>query len=140
MKKAKKHPIIAQRHSFEDIFRLNIFIMRPICNTCNKNYRAINYKKNNITHYRSLCNSCKRVKEKLKPGKPKWSQSGYNKKPTCDLCGFRSLYSSQIAVFHIDGNLENVDYINLRSICLNCIEVVKNKKVNWRRGDLQVDY
>jgi hypothetical protein len=42
-------------------------------------------------------------------------------------------------VFHIDGNLENSELTNLRSICLNCIEVVKRKEVNWKRGDLQVD-
>jgi hypothetical protein len=30
--------------------------------------------------------------------------------------------------------------VNLRSICLNCIEVVKKKQVTWRRGDLMVDH
>jgi hypothetical protein len=29
---------------------------------------------------------------------------------------------------------------NLRSICLNCVEVVKKKDVTWKRGDLEVDY
>jgi hypothetical protein len=32
-------------------------------------------------------------------GQPNWIKSGYKKKPTCDLCGFRSTYSSQITVF-----------------------------------------
>jgi hypothetical protein len=49
------------------------------------------------------------------------------------------LLASQITVFHIDGKLENVELTNLRSICLNCVEVVKKKEVNWRRGDLEVD-
>jgi hypothetical protein len=43
-------------------------------------------------------------------------------------------------VFHIDGNLTNVSFNNLRTICLNCVEVVKKKEVTWKRGDLQVDY
>ena len=43
-------------------------------------------------------------------------------------------------MFHIDGNLEHIENTTLRSICLNCVEVVKKKEVTWRRGDLQVDY
>jgi hypothetical protein len=56
------------------------------------------------------------------------------------LCGFKSLYPSQMTVFHIDGDLTNVVFSNLRTICLNCVEVVKRKEVTWRRGDLTVDY
>jgi hypothetical protein len=66
--------------------------------------------------------------------------SGYKKKKQCDLCGFHSILPTQIIVYHIDGNLENTMYTNLRSICLNCVEVVKKKEVTWKRGDLQVDY
>ena len=113
--------------------------MRPICNTCNKNYCAVNYVKNGVTHYRSICDECGRKKAKLKPRKSHWQKSGYKKKATCDLCGFKSLFSTQITVFHVDGNLENTQLANLRSICLNCVEVVKKKEVNWRRGDLEVD-
>ena len=113
--------------------------MRPICSTCNKNHRAVNYVKNGITHYRSMCDDCGRKKNKEKPRKPTWQKNGYKKKATCDLCGFKSLFSSQITVFHIDGKLENSQLTNLRSICLNCVEVVKKKEVTWRRGDLEVD-
>lgn len=114
--------------------------MRPICKQCNKNACAINYVRYSITHYRSICDECGRKIKNLKPRKSTWSKSGYKKKATCDLCGFKSLFSSQITVFHIDGNLENTESINLRSICLNCVEVVKKKEVNWRRGDLKIDY
>jgi hypothetical protein len=114
-------------------------MIRPICKHCNKNYCAINYRRNDITHYRGKCDECGRVKNKLNPRTPKWKSKGYKKKSTCDLCGFHSLFTSQITVFHIDGNLENSEMINLRSICLNCVEVVKRKEVNWKRGDLQVD-
>lgn len=114
--------------------------MRPICKTCGKNYSAINYKRNDITHYRSICDECGRKKNKKKPRTARWQNAGYKKKATCDLCGFKSLFPSQITVFHIDGNLENCKMVNLRSICLNCVEVVKKKEVTWRRGDLEVDY
>lgn len=113
--------------------------MRPICKTCGKNHCAVNYVRTGVTHYRSICDECGRKKNKEKPRKPSWQKSGYKKKATCDLCGFKSLFSSQLTVFHIDGKLENTELVNLRTICLNCVEVVKKKEVNWRRGDLEVD-
>lgn len=113
--------------------------MRPICQTCNKNFCAINYIRGGVTHYRSKCDECGRKKAKLKPRKPNWQRSRYKKKATCDLCGFHSAYSSQLTVFHIDGDLENIELSNLRTICLNCVEVVIRKNVTWRRGDLVVD-
>jgi hypothetical protein len=113
---------------------------RPICKQCNKNASAVNYHLNGKTYYRSICDECGSKKIKKKPATPSWQKAGYKKKPTCDICGFKSLYSSQTTVYHIDGALTNNDYINLRTVCLNCIEVIKRKEVTWRRGDLQVDY
>lgn len=115
-------------------------ILRPICPRCNKDPCAINYKRADIVHYRSLCDACGRKKARLKPRHPNWIRSGYKKKTTCDLCGFHSILPAQMTVFHIDGKLENIALSNLRSICLNCIEVVKKKEINWKRGDLEVDY
>ena len=115
-------------------------LLRPICKDCNKNYCAVNYKRNEVTHYRSICDECGRKKNKLKPRKANWAKGGYKKKATCDLCGFKSLFTSQLTVFHIDGNLENIQLTNLRTVCLNCVEVVKRKDVNWKRGGLEIDY
>ena len=115
-------------------------MLRPICKTCGKNHCAINYIREGTTHYRSNCDECGRKKNKLKPRNPRWKNSGYKKKTTCDLCGFKSILPTQITVFHIDGDLDNCVLTNLRSICLNCVEVVKKKEVTWRRGDLEVDY
>lgn len=114
--------------------------MRPICKQCNKNFAEVNYHRNGKVYYRSICDNCGRKKKKKKPFTPLWQKSGYEKKTTCDICGFKSLFPSQITVFHIDGNLENTELYNLRSICLNCVEVIKRKEVTWRRGDLEVDY
>lgn len=113
---------------------------RPICEVCNKNFKAINYIRNGITHYRRLCDPCGNTKKKRKPKIPNWQRAGYKKKLQCDLCGYRSVYPSQTTVFHIDGNLANANLTNLRTICLNCVEIVKRKEVNWRRGDLEIDY
>jgi hypothetical protein len=87
-----------------------------------------------------MCDSCGKLKAKKKPRVLLWEKAGYKKKPQCDLCGFKSLYASQMTVFHIDGDLNNVAFSNLRTICLNCVEIVKRKEVTWRRGDLTVDY
>jgi hypothetical protein len=35
--------------------------------------------------------------------------------------------------------LNNSELINLRSICLNCIEVVKRRNTIWRIGEIEVD-
>ena len=113
---------------------------RPICKECNKNLCAVNYHRNDKIYYRSICDECGSKKTKKKPRVPSWQKTGYKKKPTCDVCGFKSSYPSQMTVYHIDGDLKNNDYINLRTICLNCVEVIKRKEVTWRRGDLQVDY
>jgi hypothetical protein len=112
---------------------------RPICKTCNKNFCAANYYRNGVRHYRSRCEDCIRKGKKLLPKQPKWKLSGYNKKPACDMCGFHKVYDSQLVVVHTDGNLNNVELSNLRSICLNCFEVVKRKETIWKRGDLEVD-
>lgn len=112
---------------------------RPICKECNKNASAINYHRNGKTYYRSICDECGSRKTKKKPRIPTWQKAGYKKKATCDLCGFKSILPSQLTVFHVDGKLENSVFTNLRTICLNCIEVVKRKEVTWRRGDLEVD-
>lgn len=113
--------------------------MRPLCKVCNKNLRAPAYYRNGKRYFRSKCNSCIQKNKSLKPPEPRWKGSGYKKKATCDLCGFKSSYSSQIMVFHIDGDLNNNELVNLRSICLCCIEVVKRRHISWRVGDIEVD-
>lgn len=113
--------------------------MRPICKQCNRNFSAVNYIREGVTHYRSICDDCGRKKNKQRPRVPSWQAAGYKKKPHCDLCGFKSLFVTQMMIYYVDGNLDNTDFINLRTICLNCVEVVKRKNVNWKRGDLEVD-
>jgi hypothetical protein len=39
----------------------------------------------------------------------------------------------------LNGNLNDSAMLNLRSVCLNCVEVVKRKYFTWRPGDLEAD-
>lgn len=114
--------------------------IRPQCKVCGKNPRAPAYYRNNKRYWRSRCSTCISKDKKVKIPDPKWRLAGYKKKTACDMCGFRSLYGSQIVVYHIDGNLNNCEFINLRSICLCCIEVIKRKHFTWRPGDIEADY
>ena len=52
---------------------------RPICNACNRQMVAVNYIKENITHYRTRCDSCIRRKRKKKLKEPRWRSSGFKK-------------------------------------------------------------
>ena len=110
--------------------------MRKLCKTCEERPVAINYRKNNIIHYRSQCDHCARV---AKNGIPRWAKSGYKKKLKCDRCGYASKYSIQFNVYHVDGNLNNCRYDNLKSVCANCQRLLSNQKVSWKQGDLTPD-
>lgn len=101
---------------------------------------AINYIKENTTHYRTQCYHCIRKKRGLRLPKPKWAESGYKKKSKCDICGFRSTYSAQTLVYHIDGNLKNTNVSNLRTVCLNCTVVIQKSDSVWKDGDLEADH
>ena len=66
--------------------------------------------------------------------------SGYTKKDTCEKCGFRSQYPEQFNVYHIDGNLDNCKYNNLKTICANCQRVLQKQGIKWKQGDLIADF
>jgi hypothetical protein len=42
-------------------------------------------------------------------------------------------------VYHMDGNLNNSELRNLKSVCLNCSIEVTRSDLPWRRGDLEED-
>ena len=115
-------------------------MQRPVCPACNQRLCAVNYHRDGVPHYRTRCDHCIKKQRRVKPPVARWQSSGYKKKATCDLCGFKSLFPTQMTVYHIDGNLENIALTNLRTVCLCCIEVVKRKEITWRRGDLEVDH
>ena len=110
--------------------------MREICENCGKKPVAINYYKDGIIHYRSKCDGCSRdVSTKT----PKWKRAGYKKKLKCERCGFSSKFQEQFDVIHIDENVNNCRFDNLRSVCANCRSIISTQKIPWRRGDLTPD-
>ena len=112
--------------------------MRPLC-MCGLRPAAINYKKEGKTFFRKKCEICLRHGG-IGHGIPKWKQSGYEKKPYCEKCGFKSKHSEQFNVFHTDGNLENCRPSNLKTICANCQRVLQKEGVRWKQGDLRPDF
>ena len=106
---------------------------------CNQRPRAINCYRGQQVYYRSRCEDCIKKRKKIKPAVPKWKQHGYKKKPTCDRCGFRARWASQLLVYHVDGDLNNCGLRNLRTVCLNCVEDLKKTDQPWRPGDLELD-
>ena len=106
--------------------------MRPICPSCNKKPVAINCVKNDKTYYRKMCDGCIRAGKKL-PIKPHaWAKAGYKKKPHCEKCGFVAKLLDQLQVFHVDGNLKNTNWANLKTICANCSIEIHKSALAWK--------
>lgn len=114
---------------------------RKLCAECNSNLQAINYvDPNGIRHYRKLCSSCLRKKRRLRPQAPLWYKHGYRKKPQCEKCGFKLNYVEQSVVYFIDGNLQNINWYNLKTVCLNCQQELLHSSVGWRAGPIVPDF
>ena len=99
----------------------------------------MNYLREDVTHYRSRCETCVRKDRGLKPREPRWKAAGYKKKMICDRCGFRAKYVAQIMVYYVDGNLNNTNVKNLKSVCRNCEVELSKTDLPWRLGDLEPD-
>lgn len=113
--------------------------MRPLCKACGKNFAAINGYHNGKKYFRSRCSSCIRRDKKQPIQKPRWQLAGYKKKPACDRCGFRARYAAQLMVYHVNGNLNDCDVRNLKTICLNCVAEVARLDLSWLPGDIEPD-
>lgn len=113
---------------------------RKLCPVCHTNPVAINYVNEGITHYRNSCSSCIRKGRKLKPEPPAWAKTGYKKKPSCEKCNFKFKFPEQSVVFHVDGNLKNNNWTNLKTICLNCQQEVYKSRVGWKASPIVPDF
>jgi hypothetical protein len=113
---------------------------RKLCPECRTNPVAVNYIRNQVTHYRSLCAACIRKRAKLKPEAPAWRRSGYTKKPQCEVCGFKLKLSNQSVVYHVDGNLKNNNWHNLKTVCLNCQQELFTSRLGWRPAKIVPDF
>jgi hypothetical protein len=131
--------MVVLKSLYKGLYIINNSMKRPICSACNYNPCAINYKRNEKTYFRSRCLSCINRGRKKKPPTPRWLSKGYNKKRTCDVCSFQCKHGSQIKVHHIDGNLNNAELLNLRSVCLNCSAILQKQDSSWKPGDISPD-
>lgn len=111
--------------------------MRPLCK-CGLRPCAVNYKKNNKTYYRRLCEIC--LANGTYHGVPRWFRAGYKPKDYCEKCGYKSQHKNIFRVFHVDGNLDNCRYGNLKTVCANCAIILSKDSGGWRQGDLIADY
>ena len=111
--------------------------LRRLCKKCNKRPVAVNYLKEGKTYYRSVCDHCTRDRTH---GTPLWALKGYTKKSACDKCGYKSPHSEVFNVFHVDGDLTNCRYTNLKTVCANCQRTLQREGVKWKQGDLKPDF
>lgn len=114
--------------------------MRPLCKVCKKNPAAINGYHNNKLYYRSRCNACIRRDRHQKKQRPRWELAGYKKKIACDRCGFKARHHTQLTVYHVNGDLNDCELRNLKTVCLNCVVEITRLELPWRAGDLEVDH
>jgi hypothetical protein len=114
--------------------------IRPLCHKCKTRPSAFNYRRKGKIYYRSKCDQCIKEDLGLKTGlKHSWEKSGYKRKTICEKCGFKAKHPAQIDVYHVDGNLSNASWDNLKSICANCSRVKSVEEVGWKQGDLKPD-
>lgn len=111
-------------------------MMRPLC-ICGIRPAAINYYKNNKIYYRKLCEICLKGNNTFTV--PRWKSAGYTKKSVCDKCGFKSPYSEVFTVYHVDGDLNNCRFTNLKTVCANCQRTLHREGAKWKQGTLTPD-
>lgn len=117
---------------------------RTMCPMCGKKLVAINRYSGKKVYYRKICDSCSRAKangKKLRPAPPGWVRSGYKKKSTCEKCGFKLKLDKQSNVFYVDGNELNNNWLNLKTICLNCVQdIAETPQLSWKPAAIVPDF
>lgn len=122
------------------LWRLNTYMIRPVCPTCSARPVAINCYSGEQVYYRRQCDACLRRGKKLKAKPPAWAQSGYSKKERCELCNFKAKHTKQLTVYHVDGNLKNTNPFNLKTVCANCTIELSTSRVPWRQASPVADF
>jgi hypothetical protein len=115
-------------------------LKRNLCPICHNNPVAVNYIREGVRHYRNSCAACIRINRKLKKEAPAWIKAGYKKKINCEICNFKFKLASQSNVFYVDGNLKNNNWVNLKTVCLNCQQELYKSRVSWKPGPIVPDF
>ena len=121
---------------------VNIYmIKRDLCPVCLENPVAVNYIREGKRYFRSTCASCIRKGKRLKRQPPAWTRTGYRKTERCELCNFKpKIPVQQLFVFHVDGNLKNNSWPNLKTVCANCRIELLSGKVAWQPSPIVPDF
>lgn len=115
---------------------------RPLCSRCGIRPCEFNYYyqgDRSRPHWRRCCALCRRSASRTQPSKPRWQQSGYQKRNQCDRCGLRSNIAQVFVVVHVDGQLNNCALSNLRTVCANC-QIVMSVQNSAAVTDLVSDF
>lgn len=115
-------------------------LKRDLCPVCYNNPVAINYIHEDVYHYRNSCAACIRKGKKLPKLPPLWAKSGYKKKDRCELCNFKAKSMKQLFVYHVDGNLKNINSFNLKTVCANCQIELIDLKLPWKPASILPDF
>ena len=107
--------------------------MLKLCerNSCTKEFE------NKPSHKRFCSPSCKtqakdiRLKRNQKRVNIKRRPYVIYKKAICEECGFIPIHSCQLDVDHMDGNHNNNDEFNLKTLCANCHRLKTLKSNDW---------
>ncbi len=112
--------------------------IRPTCPCCLTKPVAIINHRYGKTYYRKKCDQCYRKKKKPLPAA--WVRSGYKKKEVCEKCRFKFRHPDQASVFHLDGNVNNADWVNLKTICANCQIELAHSTMKWKPAKISADF
>ena len=115
-------------------------LKRDLCPICLENPVAVNYVKDGLRHYRNSCSSCLRKGRRLKVV-PLWAKTGYKKTERCEMCNFKAkIPTKQLFVYHIDGNLKNNNWHNLKTVCANCRIELASNRIAWKPATIVPDF
>ena len=114
--------------------------IRPLCVQCKTRPQAFNYRRKGKVYYRAKCDQGIKLDRGDNTGKKQsWEKSGYRKKHICEKCGFKSKHPAQMDVYHVDGNLKNNNFSNLKTICANCSRFKSTEELGWKQGSIVPD-
>lgn len=104
--------------------------IQGVCVLCNRNKQTVWP----AGKYRPVCGGCDNERRGL--SRNHWSRKKerpylIHRKGVCELCGFVPVRICQLDVDHIDGNHNNNEIDNLKTLCANCHRLKTYLNRDW---------